>query len=179
MLQSSKNLMLEFLACLIAAKGMPADRSSALILLNAEEKESGKGHRPPLQLRPSSPQSLEAPYRDPTILYAICKATTSLNASLERRSRQANELSPEYCWLMAFPTVKGLHELGFGNIERQGVFLHRVEDPSSSVEPSTKVPGATDFQGTEPAALTRFPTLAMVVAEREARKALENPGHVD
>ncbi|KAK0431535.1 hypothetical protein EV421DRAFT_1743066 [Armillaria borealis] len=86
---------------------------------------------------------------------------------------------PDYCWLMAFPTVKGLHEIGFGDIEREGVFLHRVEDPSSSVEPSAKVPGATDFQGTEPAALTRFPTLVMVIAEREARKALENSGHAD
>ncbi|PBK70122.1 hypothetical protein ARMSODRAFT_974612 [Armillaria solidipes] len=59
--------------------------------------------------------------------------------------------SPDYCWLMAFPTVEGLHELGFGDIEREGVFLHRVEDPSSSVKPSAKVPW-------------------------EARKALENPG---
>ncbi|PBK70077.1 hypothetical protein ARMSODRAFT_974574 [Armillaria solidipes] len=41
-------------------------------------------------------------------------------------------------------SIKRLHQHVFGDIERDGAFLHRVEVPSTSVEPPATAPGATD-----------------------------------
>ncbi|KAK0458139.1 uncharacterized protein EV420DRAFT_1543719 [Desarmillaria tabescens] len=95
------------------------------------------------------------------------------------RSYLEKRFNLEDCRAMALPAqYEGLRGLGFGEVEHNGAFLHRLDDAnttsrasaaplSSSGEPSVKAPGAICSQGTEPAESV---TLSMVLAGKASKK---------